>query len=180
MIQFFELSAICWSTVISLSIYRVGIWAASGGKDKFDEKLRLLSIYAVGFPFLFTMVPFFLGEYGNADLWCWIEEKYSSSRLYFYYIPLWMAIVFNGCICWNLQRSNKLRWYPLLMIAIYTPATIDRIQNMVYPRQPIISLQILHVLCTSLNGFFNGVAFGSTFMRAWCAREGERAALIST
>ena len=40
---------------------------------------------------------------------------------------------------------NRLVWYPVVLVASWTFATINRIQNAVEPDRPVFGLFLLHV-----------------------------------
>lgn len=50
---------------------------------------------------------------------------------------------------------NRLVWYPVVLVASWTFATINRIQNAVNPDHPVFALFLLHVshMCVSFYSF---------------------------
>ncbi|CAB1116023.1 unnamed protein product [Ectocarpus sp. CCAP 1310/34] len=58
--------------------------------------------------------------------------------------------------------SKRLVWYPAVLIASWTFATINRIQNAIDPDHPISGLFLLHTSLVAFQGFFNALVYGST------------------
>ncbi|CAM9883270.1 unnamed protein product [Ectocarpus sp. 6 AP-2014] len=107
------------------------------------------------------------------------------------YCPLWAAIVFNIKVYVRIfsvvrrfsteiagdasavgpsaeqqtrmtKFSKRLVWYPAVLIASWTFATINRIQNAVDPDHPVFGLFLLHTSLVAFQGFFNALVYGST------------------
>ncbi|CAM9124871.1 unnamed protein product [Scytosiphon promiscuus] len=57
---------------------------------------------------------------------------------------------------------KRLVWYPAVLIAAWTFATINRIQNAVDPDNPIFGLFLLHTSFVRFQGIFNALVYGST------------------
>ncbi|CAN0196287.1 unnamed protein product, partial [Ectocarpus fasciculatus] len=55
-------------------------------------------------------------------------------------------------------------WYPAVLIASWTFATINRIQDAVHPGRLVSGLFVLHVRgsLAAFQGFFNALVYGST------------------
>ncbi|CAN0539700.1 unnamed protein product, partial [Ectocarpus sp. 8 AP-2014] len=58
--------------------------------------------------------------------------------------------------------SKRLVWYPAVLIASWTFATINRIQNAIDPDHPVFGLFLLHTSLVAFQGFFNSLVYGST------------------
>eukprot|EP00903_Cladosiphon_okamuranus_P010963 g10354.t1 len=57
---------------------------------------------------------------------------------------------------------NRLVWYPVVLVASWTFATINRIQNAVNPDHPVFGLFLLHTSLVAFQGIFNALVYGST------------------
>jgi hypothetical protein len=80
---------------------------------------RFLWFMAVcyGVPLVLTIVPGVLKAYGESGAWCWIIDKFNYLRFVQFYIPLWLAIVFNAYVYYvvrvtgNVAATLALRHY---------------------------------------------------------------------
>ncbi|KAJ1570075.1 hypothetical protein HK096_002876 [Nowakowskiella sp. JEL0078] len=127
--------------------------------------------------------------YTDATLWCWIGSAYQEYRFYFFYMWLWAIFLFNlgvygfvGYTLWNTQRrlarfekaGGDEAWQPSRSMRIYVRKTsffivaffinwlwgsLNRIQNMVNPANPVYALFLLHSIFTPLQGFLNFIAY---------------------
>ncbi|KAJ1561673.1 hypothetical protein HK096_003759 [Nowakowskiella sp. JEL0078] len=127
--------------------------------------------------------------YTDATLWCWIGAAYQEYRFYFFYLWLWAIFLFNlgvygyvGFTLWSTQRrlarfekaGGDEAWQPSRSMRIYVRKTsffivaffinwfwgsLNRIQNMSDPTNPIYALFLLHSIFTPLQGFLNFVAY---------------------
>lgn len=82
-----------WSLAMAVNVYLTFYY-------KFDaEKLRKMEIpyllCCYGIPFVIAFVCIFIKDqsntrmYGNATLWCWIEQAWDIWRIITFYGPVW-------------------------------------------------------------------------------------------
>mmetsp|Transcript_31114 Transcript_31114/g.40056 ORF Transcript_31114/g.40056 Transcript_31114/m.40056 type:complete len:328 (+) Transcript_31114:108-1091(+) len=190
--QFFRCAEVTWTTVISYTLYQTIMHQ----ERSTDRQMWPLHLYAWGVPFLFSVIPSFTNNYGQAGPWCWITETNvqeldagTAYRFFLFYIPTWIAIGYNIVVYFKVIRTvkclyvgaqtaqskkllnlcDRLKMYPLIMVICWSFATINRIQNTIEPQNPMFVLFFLHSMLISLQGLFNAVAYGltPTVRQAW-------------
>ena len=180
--QFFELSSVLWATVISTTLH------LAMRRVEIDERRRRRAAYAFtwGTSALFALLPLSTSSYGASGAWCWIRPRprlpSAAWRFSIFYVPVWIAIVYNGAVyancAWVLERlrsvaddaaGEKLRGtihrlarYPLILVACWSCATINRLQQIFAPDRPVFGLYVATVVTRSMLGFLNALAFGAT------------------
>ncbi|KAH8601525.1 hypothetical protein B0O99DRAFT_648244 [Bisporella sp. PMI_857] len=97
LLEMFMQSDPMWSLAMAVNVYLVFF-------HRYDA-LRLKKLYwlygilCYGIPFIPAMVCLLLrvkgkGQiYGNATLWCWIDNEWAPLRIYSYYAPVWLCIL---------------------------------------------------------------------------------------
>ncbi len=181
--QWFQLSSIIWTTIISYTLWN----AVINRKDS----AKLMPYYlAVGYgvPFLTSMIPLFTDSYVNTGFWCWFDASTTEGtvlRFLFFYFPLWSAIIFNAWtyyvtittmknILMTQETSDKssdipnkykkliarLKLYPLVLVICWFWGTINRLQNAISPSHPQFWLFLLQVLGSHSQGWMNAVVYG--------------------
>jgi len=137
-----------------------------------------------GIPLLIALLPVFKigGGYGFTGAWCWIVD--TQARLPFSYMFAWatfLIIIVSYTLIIRYIRHvqkdaeridstkqkrtykglfRKLSTYPIVFLITWTPATVNRIQNICDPTNPIAALYIAHIIVVNLSGFFNGILYG--------------------
>ena len=180
-IQLFQLSSILWTTAIATTLFRAVVKRA-GSK----ELMMRFHGLCTGLPLLFAFLPLFTSSYGNTMAWCWIFVEEESPtigqvwRLMLFYLPLWLAVGFNGYVYYISNRAMKslfsntaecvpkkyrnlmrrLNAYPLILAGCWFFATINRVQNAINPQGPLFWLYLLQVIGRSSQGFLNAIAYG--------------------
>ena len=101
-------------------------------------------------------------------------------RILLFYLPLWIAIAFNSVVYIvvtntlarvartqasetrpkYLKMIRRLRMYPLILVFCWMGATVNRIQNVIYPDKPIYNLYLFQVSTRSLQGVLNAIVYG--------------------
>jgi hypothetical protein len=100
-----------------------------------------------------------------------------------FYIPLWAAIGYNT-YCYvtvyramktlisglsslsdsdamgNIKNIKRLMYYPMILVICWFFGTLNRLQAILSPDDPVIWLTVLHILLGSLQGLFNAVVYG--------------------
>jgi len=171
--QFGSISGVFWTGVIAYSIWEVVL--RQPPCINIEGKFTKFQIVVWTSSLILTILPIFTDSYGDADGWCWISKYRGHSPFWgtfwtmaCFYIPLWITIVFiihiYGKTLRVLDRSaapfKRMRWYPMVLIATYFFATIDRVWQMF--RKPDFTLSCLRVLFVSLAGLFNVLIYGWT------------------
>jgi len=97
LLEMFMQSDPMWSLAMAVNVYLVFFRRYDASRLK-----KLYWVYGVlcyGLPFIPAMVCLLLkvrnkGKmYGNATLWCWIDNEWAPLRIYSYYAPIWIAIL---------------------------------------------------------------------------------------
>jgi len=172
-IQFGSISGVLWTLVIAYCIREVIL--VQPRNLHIENKLQKFHIIVWGTSLFLSILPFFSNNYGDADGWCWIS-KYGNHdavwgtfwRMFCFYIPLWITIVIIIMIYRRtlnvMDRSAKsfkrMRWYPLVLIATYFFATVDRIWQLFGDAN--FELCAFRVFFVSLAGLFNVLIYGWT------------------
>ncbi|ORX86757.1 hypothetical protein BCR32DRAFT_289821 [Anaeromyces robustus] len=189
-INFFFLSSVFWTSVIAFSIYWVGIL-----NKKIQSLERFKYIFHVivwGLSLLLTgslyfiekilYIPknkFILGSENKSDVkyWCWVNAEYGIYGIYFFYIPIWIAFLFNAYIYITFDIKKKkhdmsdiLDKYPIIkrtryflfsLFIIWMFGSLNRIHDLIYDESFYV-LQLFHTTFIPLQGFINSVTY------FWC------------
>jgi len=202
--QWFAFSEDCWVSAIAVYMY------ISIVKSRETKRQALLyHIGCWGIPGAVSILPFFrLGGYGLAGTWCWLKDP--AARLYLGYSFPWLTTIIvvvsyyltiryilkstrevrktiNTSNSPALMEKNrrlfrKLAAYPLIFILQWTPATINRIQNELYPNDPIVILYVIHIFTVTSSGWLNGIFYASYINCGdclKCLRREERTPLVT-
>jgi len=172
-IQLGSISGVFWTGVIAYSIWEVVL--RQPPSVDIEKKFTKFQIVVWSSSLVLSILPFFSKNYGDADGWCWISRYGKHSPFWgtiwimvCFYIPLWITI-FCIIIIYRktlrvLDRSaepfKRMRWYPMVLIATYFFATIDRVWQMF--RKADFTLSMFRVLFVSLAGLFNVLIYGWT------------------
>jgi len=172
-IQFGSIGEVLWTAVIAYSIREVVL--IQPRNMKIESKMITYHIFVWTTSFVLSLLPFFSYSYGDADGWCWISKYGEHSltwgifwRMTCFYVPLWVTIIFIVIIYRRtlrvLDRSaenfKRMRWYPLVLVAIYFFATVDRVWQLFASAN--YELSVFRVFFASLAGFFNALIYGWT------------------
>ncbi|XP_035264403.1 uncharacterized protein si:dkey-100n23.5 [Anguilla anguilla] len=117
----------------------------------------------------------------------WITDSHVAWRFGIWYVPLFTLIFLMICCyariiyvankrmqswfgTFNPERERRkvslaeeirpLKWYPSVYLLVSLFPLINRLHNASYPREPVFSLTLLHVLSAPLHGLANAVVFG--------------------
>ncbi|KAJ3303456.1 hypothetical protein HDV03_003824 [Kappamyces sp. JEL0829] len=154
------------------------------------EDLRSIEVLYNAAIFIITWVPAFsmlilsangMDLYGSATLWCWISSEFSSWRIYLFYLPIWVCILFNFLV--YIYVFFKLRamstkfhlnstvlvsyarhssFFVLAALLTWCWGSIVRVQGMVDPTNQVPWLFAMHAIFTPLNGFVNFLVYAAT------------------
>lgn len=181
-LMYFDWSALAWVCLITLNLYLNLV-----KEMRTDHYEILYHGLAWGVPLLMSCLPLFGGYYGPAGAWCWITDSHVAWRFGIWYVPLFTLIFLMICCyariiyvankrmqswfgTFNPERERRkvslaeeirpLKWYPSVYLLVSLFPLINRLHNASYPREPVFSLTLLHVLSAPLHGLANAVVFG--------------------
>ncbi|KAG4422741.1 hypothetical protein IFR04_004089 [Cadophora malorum] len=97
LLEMFMQSDPLWSCAMAVNVYLVFFRRYDAARLK--KLYWYYGILCYGLPFIPAMFCLFYRTkekgkmYGNATLWCWIDNKWAPVRIYSYYAPIWVAIL---------------------------------------------------------------------------------------
>lgn len=97
LLEMFMQSDPMWSLAMAVNVYLV--FFRRYDSTRLKKLYWLYGVICYGLPFIPAMVCLFLKThkkgkiYGNATLWCWIDNEWAPLRIYSYYAPIWVAIL---------------------------------------------------------------------------------------
>eukprot|EP00640_Fibrocapsa_japonica_P002848 CAMPEP_0113952118 /NCGR_PEP_ID=MMETSP1339-20121228/89845_1 /TAXON_ID=94617 /ORGANISM="Fibrocapsa japonica" /LENGTH=261 /DNA_ID=CAMNT_0000960651 /DNA_START=12 /DNA_END=797 /DNA_ORIENTATION=+ /assembly_acc=CAM_ASM_000762 len=176
------MSTFLWTTVIAYSLYKTITL-----KDFSQQRMLPYHIYVWGVALILALIP--IKYYGPTIGWCWITstdqkefDPGTALRLFCFYVPLWLAVLFNTVAYASVTRSvhrmlretdqaegtsqrlmslaQRLRWYPMILVVAYFWATVNRIYESFNPGHPLFWLIFLQAAFRSAEGLMNSLAYG--------------------
>ncbi|XP_073768396.1 si:dkey-100n23.5 isoform X1 [Danio rerio] len=181
-LTYFDWTALVWVCLITFNLYLNLV------REIRTEHYRIrYHVVAWGVPVIMSTIPLMAGYYGPAGAWCWITDDHVGWRFGIWYIPLFSLIIVMICcyariICvanermrswlgtFNPERERRkislaeetrpLKWYPSVYLLVSIFPLINRLHNAAYPKDPVFSLTLLHVLSAPLHGLANALVFG--------------------
>ncbi|KAH8905256.1 family A G protein-coupled receptor-like protein [Coniochaeta sp. PMI_546] len=102
LLEMFMQSDPWWSLAMAVNVFMVFFLAAN--PTSFRQYLWVYCLVCYGAPALPAIVLLLIrGDprgpvYGNATLWCWISDSWSSLRIFTYYLPIWICILLSTVI----------------------------------------------------------------------------------
>ena len=176
--QFFQVAAFCWSAMIAVNLWLVIV------RKRLDVDSLQFRYHVVVWSVVFicVLIPNFTKAYGPASVWCWISKAATFGngfRFVSFFVPFYVAwFVVIVCYIWisrvaalayahmrdeDKERSQRqlarLRWYPIIFVVLYIPATINRVYNWL-SQDDIFLLFLFQVLTAPSVGFVNSIAYG--------------------
>jgi hypothetical protein len=174
---------LAFSAVIAHSIHVT--YQSRGDLFKLHERKGLIFICLTCL--ILAILPATTDNYGPAEGICWITihgDKYTAGsiwRMTMLYVPLWIVIVYNFAVYYQVIRQikklesitscnleyinqviNKLRMYPIILTFTWLPANINRIVAIFDPDHPSLILTCFSFGLLAGIGFFNVIAYGFT------------------
>lgn len=181
--NFSELSSICWTSMISLSIY---LGTVTTNYTKIKKIIIYSFFYSYGIPLILTIFPLFTESYGPAGAWCWLNTRDSNDPAAWgwsltTYIFSWINIIFNifavmKCIRYFKIRAFEvevidneqanflknfcivLKFFPIIQILSWIFPTINRIYIYTTDKENTV-LYSLHAFFGFLTGFLNFIVY---------------------
>jgi len=173
-IQFWELSAILWSSCIAFHAYQ-----AICGKKRGEILQTYIKFYCgvcYLVPGVLAVIPFTMdGAYGFAGVWCWITVDYRFVRFALYYMILLILWLFNVVAYIFILKDMKkymsfiivsahrrISMFILLFIVCSLPGLVNRLLNIIQPSTPIFWLYVTQALISPLQGLGNSFVYGNS------------------
>ncbi|KAI0146691.1 G-protein coupled receptor [Pestalotiopsis sp. NC0098] len=114
MFELFMQSDPWWSLAMAVNVYMVFFFSAN--PNNFLRYWWAYFIVCYGIPLVPSLVLLFSSGhmYGNATIWCWIDQRWSGLRIWTYYLPIWVCILLSSVIYiavgWYVfKQRNQLR-----------------------------------------------------------------------
>ncbi|KUJ14603.1 uncharacterized protein LY89DRAFT_143917 [Mollisia scopiformis] len=97
LLEWFMQSDPFWSLVAAVTVFLV--FFRRWGAERITNLYWVYILFCYGIPGVAAFVCLLYKKngpiYGNASLWCWIDQEYHWARIYTYYGPVWGSIVFS-------------------------------------------------------------------------------------
>ncbi|PHH92790.1 hypothetical protein CDD83_4949 [Cordyceps sp. RAO-2017] len=101
-----------WSLAMAINVFLVFYFRTS--PDSFRRWWWLYCLICYGGPFVIALALLFVKNqqrgsvYGQATIWCWVDVKWDSIRIYTYYMLIWICIV-GSFVCYILVGYHVFR-----------------------------------------------------------------------
>jgi len=185
--EYARISSLLWTTVFAYSLYTVL------QTNTLDMRLFRRSIWLCFiFPLIFSLIPLMLGVYGNAVLFCWIEQLNNTTEneildtLFFYgWFPVILVInTVYYCKAISLLRRSipsdqskttfyQLLFYPLILCVCWSVGFVDR-YFIAEKGVNSVPLRTIHVVMIQLQGFMNALIYGLNYAVRTAIKEGVK------
>ena len=183
-VNFFTLASILWSAVIAFSLYLITLKSML----YVEKYLMLYVIIVLSLCAGDSLVPYMLDSYGTVAGWCWITQRKIGDQFFFeryllFFGPLWVVVICNILLyviianrlrkthkesknlCNRISLSNKLKYYPLILIICYLPYTVKGamdVGNDILSEDMEYYFTIIAGIARGINGILNAIAYGLT------------------
>lgn len=164
-LQYFTLASFVMTTLMAVALYLCVVLH--------NEKLESLRFYFFGIllivPLCGSVPPLLYDVYGKSPTWCSLQNS-QIWRFSSFYGPLWLINVVNFILYLKVIKAlsgevpstiKRLRFYPMILIICYTPATVDRVLE-VYGYGPYFYLTLSAGLGDAVLGLINALCYGYT------------------
>ncbi|KJZ77937.1 hypothetical protein HIM_02574 [Hirsutella minnesotensis 3608] len=110
-----------WSLAMAVNVFLVFYFRTS--PDSFRRWWWVYCLICYGGPFVIALALLLVKNnkrgpvYGQATIWCWVDAKWDSIRIYTYYMLIWICII-GSFLCYILvgyhvfRSRNRLRSFP--------------------------------------------------------------------
>ncbi|PHH73796.1 hypothetical protein CDD80_3553 [Ophiocordyceps camponoti-rufipedis] len=110
-----------WSLAMSVNVFLVFYYRTS--PDSFRRWWWIYCLICYGGPFIIALTLLLIKSqergpvYGQATIWCWVDSKWDSIRIFTYYMLIWICII-GSFVCYSLvgyhvfRSRNRLRSFP--------------------------------------------------------------------
>ena len=180
--NFFEVSSIIWTMLISFSIY---LGTISKDVNKITRIYIFYFIYALSIPIVLSFGPLITNSYGPTGAWCWLKLKIrdptASVWAFVIYIINWLHILLNIVfVCksisyykirvFEIMENNKieadylkqycfvLKFFPMILIVCWLPGTANRLYYFITKIENT-GFYSFQAFFYSLQGFLNSLVY---------------------
>lgn len=183
LISYFQLASLIWSVSIAFTLHQGFLKRNPDfGPKEVEKHAKWYHLIAWGWPLIMSLLPFATDSYGDEGGYCWIQSHpdHVPWRFAQFYIPLSIAIIYNGYVYFNVWRTFKqhesanddkarrqmvarLKFYPLVLVICHLVGlvvTIDEAATSVDRED--FALTMVYLIFSSLQGFFDAVVYGLT------------------
>ncbi|PFH60994.1 hypothetical protein XA68_18467 [Ophiocordyceps unilateralis] len=110
-----------WSLAMAVNVFLVFYYRTS--PDSFRRWWWIYCLICYGGPFVIALTLLLIKSkergpvYGQATIWCWVDSKWDSIRIFTYYMLIWICII-GSFVCYILvgyhvfRSRNRLRSFP--------------------------------------------------------------------
>ncbi|KAG5185120.1 hypothetical protein JKP88DRAFT_268431 [Tribonema minus] len=214
--NFCQLSVMLWTSCMAYTLLSVAVHEKVTEPAEQKRMLIIYHCYVWGVAGTLMLLPLTTDAYGSTGSWCWITVDQVGWRYGAFYGILWLIIAGEIVAYVQVYRRvhqmvarmeaagaqqgssvrrrqarvrrflRSLAMYPAILIFCWTTPSINRIQNIIDPDNPIYPLLLTQVITVRLQGLLNAIAYGFTdaVQGAWhdagcaCCREDLDAALL--
>ncbi|KAH8676099.1 hypothetical protein BX600DRAFT_546796 [Xylariales sp. PMI_506] len=148
MFELFMQSDPWWSFAMAINVYMVFFFAAN--PHSFLGYWWAYFVVCYGIPFIPAVWLLTIpgngvrgGVYGDATIWCWIDQNWSTLRIYTYYLPIWVCILLSSVIyiavgCYVFKQRNQLRNLSLTNPGKRNSDSRDSAENKLFPNAAVM------------------------------------------
>jgi len=171
--QFWEVSAILWSSCIAFHAFQAIVRKKRG--EILQKYIRFYFAVCFVVPGVLAVVPLGLNAYGYAGVWCWITIDYRFLRFAIYYMVLFSLWILNVIAYVFILRDVKkvmsfiiasahkrISLFILMFIICKFPGLVNRLINIIDPEEPVYWLYVVQALISPLQGFANSFIYGNS------------------
>lgn len=163
--QFFTIGGFLLTLLMAVSLY-LCIFRNFQDIEKYNKVFFVCIILASTCA---TVPVFAFHVWGRVNYWCWVSKDYLMFRILIFYGPLWIENISNVFLYYRvvdkLKDENfeiyRLRFYPLILVVCYLPATLTRVLEAFDVDVPLF-LILLTGFCDGILGLVNCMAYGLT------------------
>jgi len=152
LISYGQLSSVLWSAAIAFTLEMAVLRRSkSFSQEHISQYTYHYISVCFGAPVIMALLPLITTSYGDTGGWCWItqlDEAGLAWRMFQFYIPLWLVVIYNCYVYFrlyyrlkdmNAERPNraaeenmkKIRYYPLILIICEFWASVNAISETV-------------------------------------------------
>ena len=205
LLNFFEISSLCWISAISFSIL---LGTMIKDPNNLSNSYIYLFIYSNLLPIILSFGPLITSSYGPAGTWCWMNIRdYRDTKASIWamiiYIVHFVHIVFNVVAivlsikhfkvrAFEIKEERKeesnflrdycivLKFFPMILILCIIPGTINRAFGF-FTRKENLVLYCLQSFFDSIQGFLDSIIYSYYYrnlFKTWCGNEENKEIII--
>ena len=165
---------IIWKAFMSFEMFN--IVALKKGQLRFGFFKPLILVVAISV--ILGLLPAMFDIISNKGDWCGVNLDYKGQYYSFFviyivslYVLTWISIIWNTFVTWkiyfklkkklcdtNQELVHKIRLYPLILIFVFTPASVNYIFYILH--QMNVVLDTLSYCLLASNGLMNALVYG--------------------